>query len=230
VTWSGDLRTVSNGINPALAVDGVGHIGFLYQTLTGGNTWETHIEISTNAFATAPSPIVLATVPSATPVATFHPYLGDYIYLTAISQTFYGIFSTANTPNTAHFPNGVTYQRNANFTTNTLLNVDNATPVAVSIDPFFFSVSELNFPPISPIAIKPIVVSPPVKPIVVTPPVKPITILPPVKPITIAPPVKPIAVQPVKPIAVEPIKPITVQPIKPITVQPIEPIEPVKPE
>jgi hypothetical protein len=35
----------------------------------------------------------------------------------------------------------VSYQRNANFTTQTLLNVDNATPVPISIDPFFFSVT-----------------------------------------------------------------------------------------
>jgi len=35
----------------------------------------------------------------------------------------------------------VTYQRNANFTTQKLLNLDNRTPVAVSIDPFFFSVT-----------------------------------------------------------------------------------------
>lgn len=38
----------------------------------------------------------------------------------------------------------MSYQRNANFTTNTLLNVDNATPVAVSIDPFFFRVREVS--------------------------------------------------------------------------------------
>ena len=31
-------------------------------------------------------------------------------------------------------------QRNANFATRTLLNVDNQTPVAISIDPFFFRV------------------------------------------------------------------------------------------
>jgi hypothetical protein len=37
----------------------------------------------------------------------------------------------------ANFPNGVAYQRNANFTTHTLLRNDGATPVPVSIDPFF---------------------------------------------------------------------------------------------
>jgi hypothetical protein len=143
-TWSGDLRTVANGINPALAVNAWGYVGFLYQTLTdGGATWETHVEISTDGFATAPTPIVLAAVPSNAPAATFLPYLGDYIYLTAVRDTFYGVFSANNIPDLAHFPNGVTYQRNADFNTHTLFNVDNKTPVGISIDPFFFTITEL---------------------------------------------------------------------------------------
>lgn len=145
VTWSADLRTVANGINPALAVNAQGYVGFLYQTLTNaGTVWETHVEISTDSFATAPTDIVLASVPSDTPVATFLPYLGDYVYLTAADSNFYGVFSANNTPDMSHFPNGVSYQRNANFTTKTLLNVDNTTPVNVSIDPFFFSISAIR--------------------------------------------------------------------------------------
>jgi hypothetical protein len=35
----------------------------------------------------------------------------------------------------------VTYQRNANFTTHSLLDVDNVTHVQPSIDPFFFKVT-----------------------------------------------------------------------------------------
>src|SRR5262249_40390711 len=82
VNWSADLRRIASGINPALAVNSSGHVGFLYQTLTNsGARWETHIEISANGFATAPAPTVLCTVPSNAPVATFLPYLGDYIYL-----------------------------------------------------------------------------------------------------------------------------------------------------
>ena len=61
--------------------------------------------------------------------------------LVAVGKDFYGVFSTSNQPRKANFPQGVQYQRNANFTTNTLLDVDNATPVHVSIDPFFFKVS-----------------------------------------------------------------------------------------
>jgi hypothetical protein len=155
-TWSADLRTVSNGINPALAVNAEGSVGFLYQTLTTitsptGSTstnWNTQIEISTNGFSTTPTPIVLATVPSDTPTFVFLPYLGDYIYLSALGNTFYGVFSANNTPNMANFPNGVTFQRNADFTTHQLLDVDNKTVVAVSIDPFFFTVSDTTTLPL----------------------------------------------------------------------------------
>jgi hypothetical protein len=58
-----------------------------------------------------------------------------------VGQTFFGIFSANNKPDMANFPNGVKYQRNANFTTRTLLNVSGTAPVAVSIDPFFFKVT-----------------------------------------------------------------------------------------
>jgi len=201
VTWSADIRTVANGINPGLAVNSSGHVGFLYQTLTtNGTKWETHIEISNNGFSTAPTPIVLAKVPSATPVASFLPYLGDYIYLTAVGTTFYGIFSANNTPDNANFPNGVKYQRNANFTTHQLLNVNNVTPVAVSIDPFFFSVTEgITIQPIQTIS-----------PIHVVAPIQTITPIHTIVPIQTIAPVH------------------SIGPIEPI--DPIEPVEPAKPQ
>jgi Abnormal spindle-like microcephaly-assoc'd, ASPM-SPD-2-Hydin len=140
-TWSGDLRLIANGINPALAISEKGHVGFLYQTLTNsGATWETHVEISRNGFQGQWLTAVLAATPSNTPVVGPHPYLGDYVYLQAVGKDFYGVFSANNTPDNASFPNGVTYQRNANFATKTLLAVDNVTPVPISIDPFFFKV------------------------------------------------------------------------------------------
>ncbi len=207
VTWSADLRAIANGINPALAVNANGVVGFLYQTLVNnGATWQTALEVSDTGFSTAPTPLVLASVPSNAPTFTFLPYLGDYIYLAAgptsffTPWTFYGVFSANNTPNNANFPNGVKYQRNANFTTQQLLNIDNKTPVAISIDPFFLSVSST---------------------IEIIEPIQPIRPIFPVSPIT---PVRPIG--PIVPIS--PIKPI--QPIEPIDpVKPIEPIEPVKP-
>ena len=71
----------------------------------------------------------------------FDLYLGDYDHLVAVGKNFVGIFSANNTPNLTNFPNGVKYQRNANFTTQTLLGLDNTTPVPASIDPFFFKVA-----------------------------------------------------------------------------------------
>jgi len=44
-----------------------------------------------------------------------------------------------NTPDRANFPQGVTFQRAANFTTKTL-NDGAGNPVAISIDPFYFTV------------------------------------------------------------------------------------------
>src|SRR5439155_25533978 len=82
---------------------------------------------------------ILASVPADTPVAQFLPYLGDYDYLLAVGNEFRGVFSANNTPDKANFPQGVTYQRAADFNTRTLTD-GSGNPVAVSIDPFYFSV------------------------------------------------------------------------------------------
>jgi len=142
LTWSPALRSLPSAINPGLAVAGDGRVGLLYQQLTGsGNSrrWVTHFEQSTDGVNW--SDLVLSTAPAATPVLRFSPYLGDYAHLVAVGNTFSGIFSANNTPDHANFPNGVTYQRNADFTTRRLFDTDGATPVAVSIDPFFFQIS-----------------------------------------------------------------------------------------
>ncbi len=56
---------------------------------------------------------MLHTAPSTTPARTFFPYIGDYVRLLAVGTDFYGVFCGNNTPDTANFPSGVTYQRNA---------------------------------------------------------------------------------------------------------------------
>ena len=71
------------------------------------------------------------------------PYIGDYIRLLAVGNDFYGVFSGNNTPDLANFPNGVNYQRFADFANRLLLNTDGKTPVATSIDPFFFHWSRI---------------------------------------------------------------------------------------
>jgi hypothetical protein len=137
--WGSDLRTIANATNPALAVNSRGHVGLLYQRLTGtapNPRYETHLERSGNGGA-AWGDSVLANTPAATPVPTFQPYLGDYDYLMAVGRTFYGIFSANNSPNRANFPNGVRYQRNVDFDTNRLLGLDGSTIIPTSIDPFF---------------------------------------------------------------------------------------------
>jgi hypothetical protein len=143
-TWSAvDLLTVPGALNAALAVNSAGAVGLLFQQLTGtgaSRRWETHFRRAPNG-ANFVDDLVLANTPANTPAKTFDPYLGDYDHLVAIGTDFYGIFAANNTPNLANFPNGVTYQRNADFNSHTLLALDNTTPVPASIDPFFFKVS-----------------------------------------------------------------------------------------
>ena len=141
-TWSPELRTIRNALNPALAINDAGKVAFLYQQLTGSKgtqRWVTKVELTKNG--TNWTTLTLASVPADTPIADFDPYLGDYAHLMAVGKDFYGIFSANNTPKKSNFPNGVVYQRNANWTTNTLLGVDNTKPVGISIDPFFFKLT-----------------------------------------------------------------------------------------
>ncbi len=144
-TWSNnDVRTLTNATAPSLAVSTNGTVGLLYHQLTGsGNTsrWVTRLEQSHDGFATHQD-IVLATVPAMTPAYQFLPYLGDYNFLLTRGNKFLGIFSANNTPDSTNFPQGVVYQRRVDFATHRLLNLS-GTPVAVSIDPFFFSANVL---------------------------------------------------------------------------------------
>jgi hypothetical protein len=149
VTWSpNDLLTITNAVNPALAINADGKVGFAYQQLTGpftpghvtaSNRWVTNFRQSTDG--TSWDDIVLATVPANQPLARGLPYLGDYLHVLAVGRDFYGVFSTANTPDLANFPSGVVFQRKHDFNRRTLLDVDGVTPVTISIDPFFFKVS-----------------------------------------------------------------------------------------
>jgi hypothetical protein len=154
-TWSPrDLLTIPHAVNPALAINSNGKIGFLYQHLSGTvnfggpvnstNRWETHLRQSTDGISW--DDLVLATVPADRPIARNArgnpqlPYLGDYVHLLTIGKDFFGVFSANNTPNMRNFPSGVMYQRNADFTNMQLLDLDGTTPVDISIDPFFFNV------------------------------------------------------------------------------------------
>jgi hypothetical protein len=140
LTWSKtDLphTTISNATNIALAVANNGVAGLLYQQLAAGR-WVTHIVQSHDGFITVQD-LTLASVPANAPVQQFLPYLGDYDYLLSVGNEFRGVFSANNSPDLANFPQGVTYQRAANFSTRTLTD-GSGNPVAISIDPFYFSV------------------------------------------------------------------------------------------
>jgi len=138
-TWSPDVRTLTNVKNPSLAVNERRHVGLLYQAFTGSH-WVTKLEVTADAWQTAPQTHVLHHAPANTPLRTFLPYLGDYVRLLAMGNDFSGVFCANNTPDRANFPSGVTYQRNADWATRQLLSNDGVTPVPPSIDPFFFSV------------------------------------------------------------------------------------------
>lgn len=166
-TWSAtDLLTIPNATNAALAIAEIQPIifpgsragkkragivlpplpsrqviGLLFQQVTGSGAaqrWVTRLRRSSDGINW--NDLILANTPATTPPKSFDPYLGDYDHLVAVQNVFFGIFSANNTPDIANFPNGVKYLRNANFANRSLLNVDNHTTVAASIDPFFFRV------------------------------------------------------------------------------------------
>jgi hypothetical protein len=139
-TWSADVRTVEKTKNPALAVNDQGLVGLMFQQLVGSGTtarWRTRLELTADAWATPATGFVLHRASARRPKRQFLPYIGDYIRLVTVGPEFFGVFSGSNKPDTANFPNGVTYQRTANFTTRTLTRNDGVTPVPISIDPFF---------------------------------------------------------------------------------------------
>jgi hypothetical protein len=141
LNWTGDLFTATNATNPGLAVNDQGTVALLFQQLvnvSGTNRWQTHLVASADQFATVRTNIILANVlDSSVGASNTRLPIGDYANLIAVRRDFYGVFSAHNVPALANFPEGVTYLRNANFATQQLLAVDNVTPVAASVDPFF---------------------------------------------------------------------------------------------
>jgi len=140
-SWSADLRAIVNATNVALAIANNGTVGLLYQQVDGlgsGARWQTRLEQTRDGFITTQSTI-LASVPADTPEPQFLPYIGDYAYVLAVGEEFRGVFSANNTPDPANFPQGVKYQRRVNPVTKTLEDASGR-GVAISIDPFYFSI------------------------------------------------------------------------------------------
>ncbi|MFF2075910.1 hypothetical protein ACFVXG_14270 [Kitasatospora sp. NPDC058162] len=136
-SWAEARGDLVNGKNPSLAVNSDGLVGLVYQQLSD-NQWTTALELTSDVWQTVDKQVLHQAPGDVPPSGGALPYLGDYIRLITVGPDFYGIFAGNNTPDNANFPVGVTYQRNANFTTHQLLNTDGVTPVDPSIDPFFF--------------------------------------------------------------------------------------------
>ncbi|MFF9850716.1 hypothetical protein [Streptomyces litmocidini] len=136
-TWSTDVRTLTNAKNPALAVNTDSLLGLASQRFLEG-AWKTVLELTDDDWQTTPERHVLHQAPANIPVRRGLPYLGDYMRLLTVDRDFYGVFSGNNTPDPANFPEGVTYQRHADFAGHQLLDLDNMTVVPPSIDPFFY--------------------------------------------------------------------------------------------
>lgn len=145
--WSAaDLLSVTNAMNPQVAVNSAGTVGVLYQRLVS-NRWETRLVNTTDADATlfnTPG-LLLANQSATTPSAAYDPYIGDYASLVGAGKSFIGMFSASNFPDTANFMPGVVFQREVNWGTHQLFtDAAHTTTVQPSIDPFFFEVETVS--------------------------------------------------------------------------------------
>jgi hypothetical protein len=140
--WSADLLTVASAMNPEVAINDIGVVGVLYQSVAAGN-WETRLVLSDNLDATTFGTLgtLLASQNAATPLATYWPYIGDYASLVTAGRAFVGMFSASNYPDKVNFMSGVKYQREVDWTTHKLYaDAAHTVEVPPSIDPFFFSI------------------------------------------------------------------------------------------
>lgn len=147
-TWSADLLAVTNAMNPALAINSLGTVGFLYQRVVS-NHWETHLTRTTDTDATVfDNPgVLLANTNATQPTGTIasQVYVGDYASLVAAGKNFFGMFSASNFPDTSTFLPGVQFQRHADWVTHKLYaDAAHTTEVPLSIDPYFFEVDALS--------------------------------------------------------------------------------------
>jgi hypothetical protein len=138
-TWTEkELTIVHNGLNPAVAIDAEGRVGFLYQRFDSTATqsfWSTHLEIS-NGDSSVFQDVVLSRTPGRIPNGALKtPYIGDYLALQVHGTTFYGVFSADNDP---RFHCDVRYTRQIVNAQSPCATRSLPAGVAVSIDPFFF--------------------------------------------------------------------------------------------
>jgi hypothetical protein len=144
-SWgSSDWLTITNATNPGIAITTTGKVGLIYQQLTGSGAtarWETHFRYAALTGSTFTDDILSTFLDSDLSASTISPSLGDYLRIQAVGNTFYGVFPASNRPINSNFPHSVTFQRNADFTSNQIRNLSNSANVSVSVDPFFFKIS-----------------------------------------------------------------------------------------
>lgn len=148
------LLSIPNATNPAIAVDSLGRLGFLFQQLaidSATNRWVTRLLLSRDDMKHARE-YVLASTPALAALVRVQPYIGDWVELHARGSEFLGVFSAANIPDSTNFPNGVIYQRRVSLESGKLLarrpvaGSVSGDQIAPSIDPFFFRVGPVESP------------------------------------------------------------------------------------
>ncbi len=145
-TWSAKviLPAAARTSQPALAVLANGGVGLLYNAYdASSNLLSQHLLVTRDDFATVKD-LALAAFKNGAPALKFDPYVGDFFDLTAVGNTYYGVFSASNLDDgvNAAFPNGVLFQRSFSGTPGTStfqLNDGLGGTVSGSIDPYFFS-------------------------------------------------------------------------------------------
>jgi hypothetical protein len=136
--WTMINHSLPLAINASIAITQSGTLGLLYQQFNPDDpvkTWKTVLEQTTHDFADNIPPTVLAFAPD-DPPNQGQPYLGDYTALTAVGDSFLGVFSTNNRPVPERFPAVMpVYQRNVDTEQRALIGqgfVSTARAVSVS--------------------------------------------------------------------------------------------------
>jgi hypothetical protein len=142
VDWSDDLLTVTDAMNPEVAINTIGVVGVLYQSVVADH-WKTYFTRSNDLDGTTftlPGTL-LANQSAKDPIGVYDPYIGDYASLVAWGSRFVGMFSASNYPDKGNFTPDVKFQREVDWATHKLYaDAAHTIEVAPSIDPFFFEI------------------------------------------------------------------------------------------
>jgi hypothetical protein len=127
---------------PSIAVSADGSVGLQYTAYDHiTNKLEQHFLVTSDDFVTHTDSILERFTNGNVPL-DITPYLGDYMDLVAVGNTFYGAFSSSNNLNDAEFLSGAPLlQRDfiGDPSDGTFLLGSGSAPVNFSIDPFFFA-------------------------------------------------------------------------------------------